>query len=755
MTEETTHLPPLTRAALCRLAEQGDLSATAWKEALAYLGFRPDAGKWGDFWRQVLLLSGVLFLAAGSIFFIAVNWAEMHRFTRLALVQGLVACTALAAVWRGLDSLSGRLCLLACGVCIGPMLAVFGQCYQTGADQWELFRVWACVLVALAIVGHQAALWLTAWIVSSLFVMLYMSNSFTQPEAFFSAFPVLPEYLLAQTLGLVIWEAAARVTHGNARYAWLHARWLPRLFFFSVMDCLTICLGSILAFGDFDLWDIGILYLPSEPTYWLLYAFCVGGSWLWYRRRRPDLFMLACAVGSLATLFVALLIRAQLFFHETVFALYAWGMIIVGLTWAVGKILLYLQRQMVQEAGRANAAAEEQAGLISASADVARWSDLWAYLRVRGLVAQETPPLLSAVSTPWYVQVMLAFGGWVAALFFVSFLGLLLYTTLGLRNEFEGPLLLVGIALMGVAWYCLRARSFFARRFGFAVALAGSAAAVGPLCLLADSLRHCALLAALPLVAGIVFLRSSSYRFLAALCVSVLGSLWLGSFFYEDALEYRYGAATLSVPPGPVAEYFLLAANTAWWAAVACAIALICTREDSWRCSPRGRSAAELFIPLAFGAFTGLAVMVVFALGVHFGDMFGLLLAMSARAAGMGAGIGLVCLVSCMVEATGRSGKHWALLALATMLVLLGWYHPGVSVALFGMALARYMASPVMLGATGFFLFVYMVYYYYYLSLTLMHKSLTLITVGGVLLLAGLASKALTKRFASGEASHA
>ena len=151
-------LPPLTKAALNTLCDAGVISTVAWQRAVEFCGFRPDGKAWLAYWRQMFLLGGALFFLAGVICFIAWNWGAMTPFARMALTGALVAGSGLGAVLLGPDTRLGQVLLLACGIAMGPMLAVFGQTYQTGAELWELFRVWTALLVLLALAGRQAGL---------------------------------------------------------------------------------------------------------------------------------------------------------------------------------------------------------------------------------------------------------------------------------------------------------------------------------------------------------------------------------------------------------------------------------------------------------------------------------------------------------------------------------------------------------------------------------------------------------------------
>ena len=102
----------------------------------------------------------------------------MQPFARMALVGGIVASAGIGSVVVGPDSRPGQALLLACGVAMGPMLAVFGQTYQTGAELWELFRVWTVLLVALALAGRQVGLWFAAWLSSILASFLLLISIF-------------------------------------------------------------------------------------------------------------------------------------------------------------------------------------------------------------------------------------------------------------------------------------------------------------------------------------------------------------------------------------------------------------------------------------------------------------------------------------------------------------------------------------------------------------------------------------------------
>ena len=196
-------LLPLTRGSLTALCDTGTLSPEAWKKALQICGFNPDGKAWLAYWRQIFLLGGALFFLAGVICFIAWNWGAISPFGRMALIGSLVAGTGVGAVLLGPDTRLGGILLLACGISMGPMLAVFGQSYQTGTELWELFRVWTILLCLLALAGKQAGLWFATWISGSIFAALWFGRSLSSPLDAFTAFFALPEWLLVIALSLI------------------------------------------------------------------------------------------------------------------------------------------------------------------------------------------------------------------------------------------------------------------------------------------------------------------------------------------------------------------------------------------------------------------------------------------------------------------------------------------------------------------------------------------------------------------------
>lgn len=725
---------PPSGTALRRLASQGAISADALEAALGYLGIRPGLREWTVFWKHILTLCGALFLASGIVFFFAWNWADMHHYTKLALIQSLVIVCGLLALWRGLDTLAGRLCLLVAGIVLGPLLAVFGQTYQTGADLWELFRVWTLLLIPLAFAGRQTGLWFLTWLVGTLWGVLYMGRLDLLNALFVAQYP---EFLLAQALGLVAWEAASR--RWSTAQPWLASRWLPRLVLFCALGSLTfsVCEFIFSAQSGYGFrYAHRSLFLPMNPTNFAVYIASMAGGWFWYRRKNPDLFMLGCGVLSANIVLVAFLIRARFMIYADLSAVLLWGLLIIGLTAASGKLLLSWQKELELEEAAKGEVRTEAPGFFDSSHNAATWQDIWAHLRGLGLLAGDVPPPLAAPSrAPWYIQAMQAFGGWIASLLLMGFLALFIALNSGMSRNFEGPLLVCGAIMLGIGIPALRVPGVTLRQFGLSSALAGAGALSIALGMMARHTAYWPLLAALGAWAGYPFARNASFRLMAAVAGFCLLSLGIQFSLWGDIL-LRWEYSSDRIVPGTSVFMINRLAMAAWWTVLCLGLVWGWISEKRWIVS---REKASVVAPILHGLYIALLAGLVAALAVRYtpGRMLGVMF--PSYGLGVAAGVGLVFLSYRLTAALPLlSPARLACLAAAAIPLAGGWHLPGVSMALLGMMLGRYTGNKLFLGGTGFFLFTYITYYYYNLSTTLLHKSLTLMGVGLVLLALGV-----------------
>lgn len=105
--------------------------------------------------RGTAMLAAAL-MGLGVIFWVAANWHTLHHLGRFGLLEGVLVVAGLGSALR--PAWRAPLALLVFLV-TGGLLASIGQTYQTGADPWQLFALWAALGLPLAWVIRHDALW--------------------------------------------------------------------------------------------------------------------------------------------------------------------------------------------------------------------------------------------------------------------------------------------------------------------------------------------------------------------------------------------------------------------------------------------------------------------------------------------------------------------------------------------------------------------------------------------------------------------
>ena len=158
------------RLSLYELAARYDLSPeqSAALRELSGLDTEPtSAPHWLG--RTMAVLAATL-IGLGIILWLAANWADLSRMAKFGLLEGLIAVVMLGAALR--PAARAPLLLLAL-LAQGGTLAFFGQTYQTGADPWQLFALWAALALPLALAARSDALWVPFAIIASSGVALW------------------------------------------------------------------------------------------------------------------------------------------------------------------------------------------------------------------------------------------------------------------------------------------------------------------------------------------------------------------------------------------------------------------------------------------------------------------------------------------------------------------------------------------------------------------------------------------------------
>jgi len=306
------------------------LSAAARDAALA--GLRPQQ-HWWRWANRSLLFVGTALVLAGVVFFFAHNWKRMHPVAKFCLIEtGLWVC-AVGALRRGLDRISGKVLLLSASVLVGVLLAVYGQVYQTGADAYENFVLWAILILLWVVVARFAALWILWLVVTNVALILFFAQTDMPRDAEFYLFPLL---------GLWNGLALALREYGAARgLDWLEQRWTRHLIWFAVLWFLTIPAIVMIVgeqFHDGVIWGVGEFVVAL-----------VAGQ-VYFRRFAPDVPALGFNIMAFCIVLLTLIGKVLVEFSDGAFTFLLLGLIVLGVSSAAAFYLRYVARIMGDDA---------------------------------------------------------------------------------------------------------------------------------------------------------------------------------------------------------------------------------------------------------------------------------------------------------------------------------------------------------------------------------------------------------------------
>lgn len=329
---------PLALAAdpgkLHALAAAGLIDGPALAWMLAQIGHRPTPESWYRFARVQLLLLGASLAAVGVGFFVAANWDELTAHTRMGLLAALMTAVTLLAARLGLHSLSGRVAALLGGLGFGPLMALVGQTYQTGADAWQLFAAWTAVLLVHALVIRFTGAWITTIVLAHLTAFLWADQSLgTRPFEDLGLVITTLVSLVGWTIAVAA-ELAPGV--GEGRRPVTH-------FLFVVAQLIALAVGSV------AIVDEG---LDGAQLFALTWALALAGiGTLVFTRVRPDLTRVrGCVLVAAGLLAVA---EGKLIFD--VWDLREAGMLLMGVLllvqgWLFGDWIVHLRLADDEEA---------------------------------------------------------------------------------------------------------------------------------------------------------------------------------------------------------------------------------------------------------------------------------------------------------------------------------------------------------------------------------------------------------------------
>ncbi|AVT49877.1 DUF2157 domain-containing protein [Shewanella baltica] len=308
------------KSQVCGWVEQGHITQEQANTLYRQVTELPDASSWRGLIANLLLWFGALSFASGVIFFFAYNWQSLGRFAKFGLIEVAIVLAIGAFAWlyyranslsaashshshsnQSNDSRFGGTTangvLLAASVLVGGLLALVGQTYQTGADPWQLFALWALVILPFAWVAGFDGLWLLLVGLINLSIGIFLDSFSHLWGAFLDE---QGQLLIFICLNLAIYYAFVFLDR-NVVGRW-HAPILEYACSLFAMGCFT-WLITWLIFDDFfkgDGFSTGVIsgYLAH-----LVLGFVI------FRYRLPRIYPLALGGFSLIAVGAALLIR--------------------------------------------------------------------------------------------------------------------------------------------------------------------------------------------------------------------------------------------------------------------------------------------------------------------------------------------------------------------------------------------------------------------------------------------------------------
>jgi uncharacterized membrane protein len=310
-------------------AQAAALSAEATARALEITTATPPGAAWRRFLARALTLLGAALVLAGVVCFFAFNWDRLGRFAKLGLIEAAIVAATIVA-WRRLPRLSGQIALTAAAVLVGPLLAVYGQTYQTGADPYGLFLTWALLVLPWVIAARFTALWVVEVVLVDIALGLWWTQV-GRPAWAYGDFGPGVMVGLVHAAAVAVWEWQIR-----RRDPWLVEKWAPHELALAGFVALLIPAASFVL-QPAEAYTHRLNVVGAVGLALLVGAIAVT---LWYHQQvRPDRFMVTAAGAAslaLAAVVVGRLLIRDLELGE--FGLLAIAMFVIaeisyGLRW--------------------------------------------------------------------------------------------------------------------------------------------------------------------------------------------------------------------------------------------------------------------------------------------------------------------------------------------------------------------------------------------------------------------------------------
>jgi uncharacterized membrane protein len=266
---------PATPRRVRDIARVVPLAPHARSRALRLVDATPDTPAWHRFLSRTLLLLGSGLVLSGVVCFVAYNWDRFGAFPKFALIEVGIASAAVVG-WRKLPRLTGQVALSVAAVLVGPLLALYGQVYQTGADPYGLFVGWLVLILPWVVAAGFGPLWVFALGLLDMSVWLYWGQVLERGPLR-DSLPVVIAGI--HVVALIAYELQRRLT----------TRRTPDLI-------ATIGFGVLLV--PASKWVLDDYANRAHVLGTIGLAASIVGAFVYFRTVRPDRFIVTIAVAS-------------------------------------------------------------------------------------------------------------------------------------------------------------------------------------------------------------------------------------------------------------------------------------------------------------------------------------------------------------------------------------------------------------------------------------------------------------------------
>lgn len=272
---------PANRRLVEELYSHGKITREAREYALDILY---PHNQWGLWISRLLLTIGTALMISGIIYFFAFNWAEITPAIKLSSIEiGIIGCL-IGVYYYSLQRMSGQVLLLSASILVGVFMAVFGQIYQTGADAYQLFLMWALLTLGWTWISNFAAQWIFWLVITNTFLVLWWQQAALPTKEM--EFMIFTYMAILNGTALALREFFSM----EKMYEWLEARWTRVAL---IVTTLFIMLIPIVI----------LIIEPSRATKSIILSGVIGiighgAAYYFYRYKLPDMWSLAATILS-------------------------------------------------------------------------------------------------------------------------------------------------------------------------------------------------------------------------------------------------------------------------------------------------------------------------------------------------------------------------------------------------------------------------------------------------------------------------